>query len=126
MPQGLKVTVDCCFREFSLLVPVFAVFASSGFGDVTDRDIREIREQHFQAVQVPGFSIAVREKPGGKLPKGEVRLELFQMMAAEIQFLLELLLNELRLPAIGRSSGLVVPDTIDPHVGPVDVAALVE
>jgi len=94
--------------------------------DTPDWHLAEIRQEHFQAVDVEWADLGLGEKPGRKFAEGGFGRKLTQAFALQVQFILEVLLDLFRLPPVIRASRLCVAHAVDVDVGPIDVAALEE
>ena len=108
-------------------VAILSVVARRSLRDLADGDIREIRQEDFQAVNVVGFRTGFGKEACSESAEGEVRLEPVRKGSRESKLFLILFVNSecerVCSPVLGRFR---MPDAIDPDVGPIHVAALVE
>jgi hypothetical protein len=69
---------------------------------------------------------AVGDEVRSKLPEGHLGIQFWQPVTVDIQLVMELPLDGFSLAAVGCAGRLVMPDAVDPDIGPPFVATFEE
>ncbi len=125
--EDFEVTVHGSFGErFLLAVAVCSIVACHGPTHSGDGDIREVRQQDFQAVYVVGFRTGFRKEAGSELTEREIGLEPVRKSTGKCQFLLILFIDTECQPFVSGAGRFCIPLAIDPDLCPVHTATLPE
>jgi hypothetical protein len=107
-------------------VTILSVVAHDCPIDLPDGNIREIRQENLQAINVVGFRTGVAKESRSKSAERKIRLESVRKRPRERQFLLMLFVNSECQAFVSGLGRFHVPDTIDPDVRPIHIAAFIE
>jgi len=109
--KDFDVTVECGFGELLRFVTCGTELPDRRLGDGADGPLAEMRQEHFQTVEVIGTWRAVGEEPCRQVRKGHVGRA--NLVPPPVQLFPELALNRFRFAAVRGSCGLEMPDAID-------------
>jgi hypothetical protein len=126
MAKRFKIAVDRSVSDSLFRMATPAVVVCHGFGDSSDGDFAPIRQERFEAVDVPCSAWAFGEKPGSECAEGHLGMGLDDLEPFQIQLFPEALLDLRRLPEVARAGGSRIPNAVLIEIAPVDVAALHE
>jgi hypothetical protein len=99
MPEHFDIAVEGGLREPFFAVAPGTIASHQALGNPADRVVREIRQEHFQPVEMVWERRAVREEPGRELTESHLWHGLDKLMPSSVQFLPKLAFDILRLAA---------------------------
>ena len=127
MAQHFEVTIDRRLGErLVLFEAILSIVTHHGSTNLADGDIREIRQKNLQAIDVVGFRTGFAEESRGQSAECKIRLEPVRKRASESEFLLILFINAESQASVPRLGRFHMPNAIEPDVGPIHIAALIE